>query len=85
MDSLDKLNLPVLEYLKNQNNGQVPEVVKVKVEDSLQSLLETVAAKNIHRVFVVDNSDHLIGVITLTDIIEFFWNTTMELWLAEKP
>jgi CBS-domain-containing membrane protein len=35
-------------------------------------------------VFVVDGDGHLAGIITLTDIIAYFWRETMELWLSEE-
>lgn len=74
--------MPVLDFLQTQNGGKAPEVFKVKLGDTLKHLLETVCAHGLHRLFVVDGADHLIGIVTLSDIIAFFWNTTMELWLS---
>jgi len=84
MDMLDRLQYPVIDFIKIQNLGVIPEVVTVRPTVSLKSLLETMTKKKKHRVFVMDEEKRLIGVITLTDIIAYFWRLTMEYWFATE-
>jgi len=80
--SMERLQLPVLEFLKLQNLGVVPDVITVRSNLPLRDLMETVSKKKKHRVFLLDGKNQLSSVITLTDIIAFFWHTSMEYWFS---
>jgi len=83
MDMLDRLHVPVIDFLKKQNRGDVPDVITVRPSMPLKDLLETMTSKKKHRVFVMDEQKGLAGVVTLTDIIAFFWKLTMEYFTTE--
>jgi len=83
-DMLDRLQFPVIDYLKIQNLGVVPEIITARPKMSLKKLMQTMSEKKKHRVFVMDDQRRLTGVITLTDIIAFFWKLTMEYWFATE-
>jgi len=82
--SIERLQFPVLEFIKVQNLGVVPEVITVRPDLPFRDLLETVCKKKIHRVFLLDNNNQLSGVITLSDIIAYFWQYTMEYWFSTE-
>jgi len=84
MDMMDRLQFPVIDFLKIQNLGVIPEIITVRPGMTVKSLLETMSKKKKHRVFVMDDKKRLSGVITLTDIIAFFWRLTMEYWFATE-
>jgi len=64
---LKLLHLPVCEYLEalGQRN-----VVKCKPSDTFRQVVERVTESYVHRCYVVDDDDHLIGVISLHNILE---------------
>jgi len=83
MDMLDRLkDVSVIDFLKKQH-GEVPDVITVCPSMSLKELLETMTSKKKHRVFVMDSEKRLAGVVTLTDIISFFWKLTTEYFTTE--
>jgi len=71
--SFDRLFLPITDYLKefykDVNEIMTPPIV-VKLVDTLESVVLKLAASLKHRVYVIDNSNRPIGVITLIDIME---------------
>jgi len=83
MDMLDRLQVPVIDFLKKQHGGDVPDIITVCPSMPLKDLLETMTSKKKHRVFVMDDEKRLAGVVTLTDIISFFWKFTMEYFTTE--
>jgi CBS domain-containing protein len=84
MNMMDRLQLPVLDFLKAQHQGVVPPVVTVREDMPLKDVLETITKKKLHRMFVVDDEGHLTGIITLTDIISYFWKLTMGYWFSTE-
>jgi len=84
MSTLNRLELPVIDFLTIQNMGHLPEVETVRADMSLRNLLEMVSKKRLHRVFVVDDEGHLAGIVTLTDIIGYFWQVTMKYWFSTE-
>jgi len=83
VDTLDRLQVPVIDFLKKQHGGEVPDVITVCPRMYLKDLLERMTSKKKHRVFVMDDEKNLAGVVTLTDIISFFWKRTMEYFTTE--
>jgi len=84
METLNRLQFPVIDFIKIQNLGVIPPVVTVRSDMLLKNLLDTMVRKKKHRVFVLDDDRRLTGVITLTDIIAYFWRLTMEYWFATE-
>lgn len=56
-----------LEYRNSYFEG----VVKCTQEESLRRVLEKVVLAEVHRIVVVDSGDHVIGMISLSDILSF--------------
>ncbi|XP_076326827.1 5'-AMP-activated protein kinase subunit gamma-1-like isoform X3 [Tachypleus tridentatus] len=46
-------------------------VLKCKVDDTLEAVLERIVQAEVHRLVVVDSGDHVVGVISLSDILKF--------------
>jgi CBS domain-containing protein len=82
MDTMYRLEHSVIDFIKVQN--QLPEVVTVRPDMPLRDLLETITKTKLHRLFVVDDEEHLTGVITLSDIIAYFWRLTMGYWFSTE-
>jgi len=69
--SLDTLDLPVLEFLqKRQRYLKLP--VSVKNDTSMKEVCGILMSRKIHRVWVVDDEQRILAVITLSDIIRHF-------------
>jgi len=83
-NSMERLQFLVLDFLKLQNLGVVPEVITVRPNMPLRDLMEAISKKKKHRVFILDSKNQLSGVITLSDIIAFFWHSTMEYWYSTE-
>jgi len=83
MDKLDRLQGPVIDFLKKQNRGDVPEIITVRPSMLLKDVLGIMTAKKKHRAFVLDGERRLAGVVTLTDVIAFFHKLTMEYFTTE--
>lgn len=74
---LKMLYLPVHEYLELMKKHRATEpkrlkerpLVKCELIDSYRSIVERVVESKVHRCFVVDSSDKLLGVITLHDLL----------------
>jgi CBS-domain-containing membrane protein len=69
-------HLTVLEFMQTiadveAQTGTSPPVTCAKT-DSLGKVIETLASKNQYRIYVVDETTRLMGVITLRDIIACF-------------
>jgi len=82
--SIERLHFPVIEFLKIQNLGVVPEVLTVRSNTPLRELMETICKKKKHRLFIVDDKKQLVGIVTLSDIIAFFWSHTMLYWFSTE-
>lgn len=80
-DRLDKrLKLPVLDFIKKQNEGSMPEMVKVRWNMRLRDIMENVSQKKVHRVFIEDDKGQVSEMISLSDILGYFWNLTRDYW-----
>jgi CBS domain-containing protein len=69
-EQLQKVKLPVLQFL-NEVIGAVRPAITCKNEDSLEKVIDIIVKDHIHRVWVTDEKNVPIGVITLTDIITY--------------
>jgi len=53
----------------SETNTPVQLLVTVKPEDKLRTVIKFITFFNVHRVFVVDEEHHPLGIITLTDLL----------------
>ncbi|KAN0039255.1 hypothetical protein ACTA71_001449 [Dictyostelium dimigraforme] len=67
---LQLLHLPVSEYLAALKKVTDNNYIYCKPSDSFKSVVENVAEKRAHRVFIVNDDHHPIGVVSLQDILE---------------
>lgn len=68
-DSFKTTLLPVMEFLQLQHGGQVRAMVTCTANDVLADVMEKVLKNKVHRVWVVDDQQKPVGVVTLSDII----------------
>ncbi|KAH1259934.1 SNF1-related protein kinase regulatory subunit gamma-1-like [Glycine max] len=52
--------------------GKVTQSITCKPDSTLQGVIHTLASQSIHRIYVVDGQDEVVGVITLRDVISCF-------------
>jgi CBS domain-containing protein len=74
LDKLKFIKLPVLEYLKKRNELAVTRpVVCCTLDETLKNAIHKTLAAKVHRVWLVDEAQTLIGVLTFTDILRCFF------------
>jgi len=74
---LKMLYLPVSEYLEvmkrhlssSSPKGCVKPLVKCEPIDTYRTVVERIVENKVHRCYIVDSSDHIIGAISLRDIL----------------
>lgn len=72
-DNFHLILLPVTEFLlKVHNTSSLRTPITCTAEDSLATVIERIVQHKLHRIWVVDDDDHPIGVIALSDIIRKF-------------
>lgn len=68
--------LEFMEILHSKSSGSCPPrmmpAVTCTVKATLVEIIETLSNKSIHRIYVTDDQRHVVGVITLRDIISCF-------------
>lgn len=52
--------------------GKVTQPITCKPDSTLQGVIHTLSSQSIHRIYVVDGQDEVVGVITLRDVISCF-------------
>jgi len=72
------INLPVKEYLNRIHQGKPKPPVTCTVDDKLEFLLLKFSVHKVHRVYLVNENLHPIGVVTLTDLMNFFLPETYQ-------
>jgi len=83
-DKVTNVMLPVMEFLKGQGQGG-HKPVTCKNTETLKSVVERLVAEKVHRIWIVDNSDHPTGVISLSDIALFVFTQTLAVWYPAEP
>eukprot|EP01129_Flabellula_baltica_P011016 TRINITY_DN473_c0_g1_i1.p1 TRINITY_DN473_c0_g1~~TRINITY_DN473_c0_g1_i1.p1 ORF type:complete len:338 (-),score=95.00 TRINITY_DN473_c0_g1_i1:29-976(-) len=67
---LSKLSLPVMEFLQTMNNAVKPPVV-VQEDSNLELVFLKMSVYKIHRVWVANEQNVPVGVLTMTDLMKF--------------
>jgi CBS-domain-containing membrane protein len=65
------LLLPVTEYLQHQQ-GQMKPPFTVTLSSTFETVIQKLALYRVHRLWIVNEKDQPIGVVSLTDIMKFF-------------
>lgn len=56
-----------LDYRRNRFDG----VAKCMKTETLEAIMERIVNKEVHRLVVVDAEDHVLGIVSLSDILTF--------------
>jgi len=64
---VENLLLPIKQFLQNYKTAPP---VTLGIKSTLEELLNTIESKKVHRVFIVDDNQKLLGVVCLGDIIK---------------
>ncbi|CAG8449940.1 3262_t:CDS:2 [Ambispora leptoticha] len=71
--SIDNLILPVQEFLETlPNNGKSLHPITATRQSTLREVLDLIVENHIHRIWIVDESQKILDVVSLSDIIESF-------------
>jgi len=60
------LSTPVLDFLKTQSHTAL---VVCKPSSTLRQVIHMLVEQRVHRLWVVDDNHHMVGLVTLTDIV----------------
>ncbi len=70
--------MTVSEYLHEKHGGRIRIPIKVSPDDTLSIAVDNMVLNQIHRVWVVDNNSHGVGVVSLTDVIKIAFNEELK-------
>ena len=56
----------------SQNIGKAVPAITCNLESTLGNVIETLASKSVHRIYVAGQAGEVIGVITLRDVISCY-------------
>ncbi|CAG2168930.1 unnamed protein product [Oppiella nova] len=65
----NNLDITVKKALEHRDQSE--RVIKCTMNDTLHQILEKIVQAEVHRIVVVDSEDHVIGIISLSDILSF--------------
>ncbi|KAH9404654.1 5'-AMP-activated protein kinase subunit gamma-2 [Tyrophagus putrescentiae] len=63
------LDIPVKKALEYRSHSE--RIIKCTMNDTLHAVLEKIVQAEVHRIIVVNNDDHVIGIISLSDLLTF--------------
>ncbi|KAI4163438.1 MAG: hypothetical protein LQ342_002945 [Letrouitia transgressa] len=66
----DELNLNVGEALQKRSED-FPGIYTCSIEDRLDTIFDTIRKSRVHRLVIIDEDSRLIGILTLSDILEY--------------
>ncbi|MCJ1456404.1 AMP-activated serine/threonine-protein kinase regulatory subunit [Mycoblastus sanguinarius] len=66
----DDLNLSVGEALQRRNDD-FPGIYTCSIDDRLDTIFDTIRKSRVHRLIVIDEVNRLVGMLTLSDILEY--------------
>lgn len=58
--------------LATNDNGKIVTPITCKSSSTLSSVIDTLASRAVHRIYVVSEQNQVLGVITLRDVISCF-------------
>jgi len=70
------------EFVLSHYNGHFPPLVTTNPSELLTAVIHKMVTNRLHHIFVSDNEKPL-GVITISDILLFFWNNLMSVWTVD--
>jgi 5'-AMP-activated protein kinase regulatory gamma subunit len=65
----NNLDITVKKALEHRDQSE--RVIKCTMNETLHQILERIVQSEVHRIVVVDSEDHVIGIISLSDILSF--------------
>jgi len=74
-EKLGNILLPVLEFLKAQGTHRAPVVCEPSI--SIKEVVALMINEKVHRVWLVDDDNKPVGVVSMTDIILYFYYATI--------
>lgn len=77
-DKLSTLFLPVLEFLKLQAGSRPSATCKSR--DTIRQAVRLMVRDHVRHIWVVDDENKPKGVVSMTDIANYFYNNTLDVW-----
>ncbi|KAL8795121.1 MAG: hypothetical protein Q9195_002418 [Heterodermia aff. obscurata] len=69
-NNYDELNLDVGEALTKRSDD-FPGIYTCSINDRLDTIFDTIRKSRVHRLIVIDNEGRLVGILSLSDILEY--------------
>jgi CBS-domain-containing membrane protein len=76
---IQRVRMPVLDFLKEAHQGAVPPVVGINEETPLCDVMTKMLESKVHRVWILDSNNKPTGVISMTDVIRLFYNNEINI------
>ncbi|BHF63110.1 5'-AMP-activated protein kinase subunit gamma-2 [Sparganum proliferum] len=67
------LEIPVIEALQYRRE-KFPGVATCFLDDTLTAIIDTIVDAGVHRLVVIDEGNHVLGIVSLSDILRFLIN-----------
>jgi CBS domain-containing protein len=72
------------EYLLIVPSQDFPGIYTCTLNDRLDTIFDTIRKSRVHRLIVIDERSHLVGVLSLSDILDYTLNSPLEEWWSEE-
>lgn len=67
-----------LNVLTQCNQQDFPGIYTCTLNDRLDTLFDTIRKSRVHRLVVIDERSHLVGLLSLSDILDYTLNSPLE-------
>lgn len=65
-------------YLLTVTSQDFPGIYTCTLNDRLDTIFDTIRKSRVHRLIVIDERSHLVGVLSLSDILDYTLNSPLE-------
>ncbi|CAF3403710.1 unnamed protein product [Rotaria socialis] len=66
------LDVPLCDILDSIHDHTTYQLATCKMTDQLFELMDKFVSREVHRLIIVDNSQHIIGIVSMSDLMKFF-------------
>ncbi|CAF2504470.1 unnamed protein product [Rotaria sp. Silwood2] len=69
------LDVPLCDILDSIHDHNTHQLATCKMTDQLFELMDKFVSREVHRLIIVDDSQHIIGILSMSDLMKFFVST----------
>lgn len=71
-------SINILRNLLTLTSQDFPGIYTCTLNDRLDTIFDTIRKSRVHRLIVIDERSHLVGVLSLSDILDYTLNSPLE-------